>query len=184
MRNVLFLIGSTRPNGNTETLARLAAQSLPADAEQRWLRLDQAPLPAFSDLRHSIGTYAMPSGFERTLLDETLWATDLVIAAPTYWYSLPATAKLYLDHWSGWMRVPGVEFRERMKGRRLWGVTVNSDEPADGSESSLPLIALLERTARYMGMTWGGVLVGHGNRPGEVSNDTAAVETARTWFRT
>ena len=25
--------------------------------------------------------------------------------------------KRYLDHWSGWLRVPGVDFRARMRGR-------------------------------------------------------------------
>jgi hypothetical protein len=34
-----------------------------------------------------------------------------------------------------------------------------------------------------MEMGWRGALVGHGNRPGDVLKDAAAVEAARAYFR-
>lgn len=48
----LFLLGSTRRDGNTEALARQAATHLPAEANQSWLRLSDLPLPTFGDVRH------------------------------------------------------------------------------------------------------------------------------------
>lgn len=123
-RNFLFLLGSTRSGGNTEALARLAAEQLPGDVPQRWLDLSKLRLPEFTDRRHDgEGLYADPTGDAATLLDATLAATDLVIASPLYWYGVSTPVKHYLDHWSGWMRVPGLEFRPRMAGRTLWGVT-------------------------------------------------------------
>lgn len=178
----LFLLASARTGGNTELLARRAAAALPPSAEQRWLRLSELPLEPFADLRHGESGYAPPTGNGHTLLDATLWATDLVIAAPTYWYGLPAAAKLYLDHWSGWMRAPGVDFKARMAGRSLWTITVSADDPGEESSSDL-LVETLRRSARYLGMRAAGVLVGHGNRPGDVLRDEAALAAADRLFR-
>ncbi|MER7765981.1 NAD(P)H-dependent oxidoreductase [Kitasatospora sp. NPDC096140] len=179
-RRFLFLDASARTDGNSARLARLAAESsLPAGAEQRWLRLDEHPLPVFRDLRHDgDGSYPEPVGHERTLLDATLAATDLVLVAPLYWYTLPTSAKLYLDHWSGWLRVPGLDFRTRMGGATLWGVTAlsGSDDKAE------PLIGTLRLTAEYMRMRWGGVLLGNGTRPGDVLRDERALIAAKSFF--
>lgn len=179
-RKFLFLTASSRTDGNSEQLARLAAEaSLPAGAEQRWLRLSEHPLPPFADLRHTgDGRYPEPAGHERTLLDATSEATDLVFVAPLYWYSLPTSAKLYLDYWSAWLRVPGVDFRARMAGGTMWAVTAlaSEDEKAD------PLIGALRLTADYMGMRWGGALLGNGTRPGDVLRDERALVAAKSFF--
>lgn len=180
MRSFLFVLASTRVDGNSERLARIAARSLPADVTQTWLRLTDHPLEPFADTRHSTG-YTAPTGNEKLLCDATLAATDLVIVAGVYWYSLPWPMKLYLDHWSAWMRIKELAFLPTMEGRTLHGVVVDSDEdPAEGS--SLPVIDTLHRTARYMKMGWHGALVGHGNRPGDIENDAAALESARSYF--
>ncbi|MEU3921726.1 NAD(P)H-dependent oxidoreductase [Streptomyces sp. NPDC029004] len=178
-RTFLFLLGSSRTGGNTETLARLAAEQLPAGAEQRWLRLSELPLAEFEDLRHEgDGTYPAPTGHAATLLDATLEATDLVIASPLYWYSVSTSVKRYLDHWSGWLRVPGADFRARMAGRTLWGVT----SYASTADKAEPLIGTLRNTADFMGMRFGGVLLGNGTRPGQVDSDADATARAKEFF--
>lgn len=48
-----------------------------------------------------------------------LVASALVFVAPVYWYSLPAPLKLDLDHWSAWMRIPGLDFKARLAGKSL-----------------------------------------------------------------
>jgi multimeric flavodoxin WrbA len=179
-RSFLFLMASARREGNTERLARAAANALPTHAGQRWIRLSDVPLPAFRDIRHSAASYPAPEGHERTLADATLLATDLVIVAPLYWYTVPASAKLYLDHWSGWMRVPGLEFAGRMAGKRLWAVIVHSgdDEAATG-----PLLGTLKLSAEYLEMDWRGALIGHGSRPGDIDRDADALARALTFFQ-
>ncbi|MGW2249341.1 flavodoxin family protein [Kitasatospora sp. NPDC001660] len=179
-RTFLFLVAGARTDGNSEQLARLAAEaSLPPGAEQRWLRLSDHPLPPFEDLRHvGDGTFPEPEGHERALLDATLEATDLVFVAPLYWYSLPTSAKLYLDYWSAWLRLPDRVFRDGMADGTIWAVTAlaTEDDKAD------PLIGTLRLTADYMGMRWGGALLGNGTRPGDVLRDERALIAAKSFF--
>ncbi|WP_055529910.1 flavodoxin family protein [Streptomyces graminilatus] len=178
-RSFLFLLGSSRSDGNTEALARQAAEQLPADVEQRWLSLAEHPLPDFEDLRHD-AEHVRPTGDDAALLlDATLAATDIVIASPLYWYSVSAPVKRYLDHWSGWLRTPGVDFRASLAGRTLWGVTVLA---GPDPETADPLVGTLRSSAAYMEMRFGGVLLGNGSQPGDVLNDTDALTRAKTFF--
>jgi NAD(P)H-dependent FMN reductase len=173
----LFLVASARRDGNSETLARHAAAQLPAAVRRTWLHLDDHPLPAFADLRHTGETAWAPTvtGPARSLLEATLAATDLVFVAPVYWYSLPAAAKLYLDHWTAWLRAPGWNFKARMAGKSLWAVSTLSDrDPA----LAAPLVDTLRLTADYMQMRWRGALLGEGNRPGDVRQDARAFAQA------
>jgi multimeric flavodoxin WrbA len=112
----LFIVSSTREEGhlgNTEWLARRAAAALPEAATQSWLHLARLVLPPFTDVRHTAGSYPMPEGDLRRLLDATMAASHIVFVSPVYWYSIPAPLKTYIDHWSAWLRVPGLPFKSR-----------------------------------------------------------------------
>lgn len=178
-RSFLFLTSSGRPDGNTEALARAAAAALPAGTTQRWRDLSAPMLPPFHDLRHGGESYAPPEGAAAELMAETLAATDIVVVAPLYWYGLPAPAKLYLDHWSHWMRLPGLGFRAAMEAKTLWGVVVHSGSTP---EQIAPAVEALRFSAEYMPMRWGGALLGYANRPGEIAADAEALAQARTFF--
>ena len=181
-RRFLFLVASARRDGNTETLARHAASFLPAGTEQQWIHLDEVPLGRFEDIRHhdeKNNPWPLPQGNEKLLLDATLAATDLVFVTPLYWYSLPASAKLYLDHWSTWLRTPGARFKKTMVGKTMWAVCVLSD---DDPKSAELLLATLRQSAEYMDMHWGGELIGSGSKPGDVLNDQKAMEAAGHFF--
>ncbi len=179
-RRFLFVLGSSRESGNTETLARRAAEQLPPDTHQHWLPLADHALPDFTDLRRDADHVRPPaSGTEALLLDATLAATDIVIASPLYWYSVSGLTKRYLDYWSGWLRTPGVDFKATLAGRTLWGVTALAHEQPEVAD---PLIGTLNHTAAYMGMRFGGVLLGNGSKRGDVLNDTEALTRAKTFF--
>jgi multimeric flavodoxin WrbA len=172
----VMLLASARSGGNAETLARHAAAALSADTRQTWLRLSDNPLPPFEDRRHvGDGAYPAPVGHGRTLVDATLAATDLVFVVPLYWYGLPASAKLVLDHWSGWMRVPDLAFKARMAGKTLWAISAYSDTDP---KTAQPLFDTLRLTAGYMNMRYGGELLGYGNQPGDVLRDAEALARA------
>jgi multimeric flavodoxin WrbA len=175
-RRILFLITGGRRDGNSETLARCAAAALPGEVEQEWLRLSDLPLAPFEDIRHTgDGIYPEPEANGRVLLDATLAATELVFVAPLYWYGLPTAAKHYLDHWSGWMRVPGVDFLARMAGKTMWAVTALSERDYRVAD---PLLGTLRLTSAYAKMHWGGALLGYGNRPGDILEDKQALALA------
>lgn len=175
-RSFLFLLASARADGNTELLARAAAEQLPDGTRQRWLDLARLPLADYTDARHADAPWPEQEN-EELLRQATLDATDVVIASPLYWYSLSSYAKRYLDYWSKWLTVPG--FRTEMAGRTLWGVTAMAHR---GGSVAEPLVLTLHHTAAYMGMRFGGVLLGSGSRPGQVLDDEEAVVRAKTFF--
>ncbi|WP_338782469.1 NAD(P)H-dependent oxidoreductase [Streptomyces sp. DG1A-41] len=178
-RRFLFVLGSARADGNTELLARRAAEQLPPDVEQQWIDLAEHPVPDFEDLRHDSDHVRPIEGNPALLLDATLAATDIVIASPLYWYSVSAQTKRYLDYWSGWLRTPGLDFKATLAGRTLWGVTALADTQPEVAD---PLVGTLNNSAAYMGMRFGGVLLGNGSKPGDVLNDTEALARAKTFF--
>ena len=178
-RRFLFVLGSARADGNTELLARRAAEQLPPDVEQQWIRLAEHPLPDFVDLRHDGPVQAPTDDNATRLLDATLAATDVVIASPVYWYSVSGLTKRYLDYWSGWLRVPGADFRATMAGRTLWGVSVLAEEEEVVAD---PLVGTLNNSAAYMKMRFGGVLLGNGSDRGDVLKDERALGRAKTFF--
>ena len=179
-RKFLFLVASTREAGhvgNTEWLARQAAATLPQGTTQQWMHLARMHLPPFVDLRHTTGQYPMPEGDLKTLLDATLAATDIVLVAPVYWYSLPSTIKTCIDHWSGWLRIPGVPFKEQMVRKTLRLITTSGDRA-----KAQPMMDSVRLCAEFFPMTWGGVagpvLWGKGGPPGAVAADAQAVAAA------
>ncbi|MER7949210.1 NAD(P)H-dependent oxidoreductase [Streptomyces sp. NPDC096079] len=178
-RSFLFVLGSSRADGNSEILAREAAAHLPADVPRRWVDLNRIDLPDFQDGRHEdAGRRAGEA--EELLLRATVEATDVVIVSPLYWYSLSAQAKRYLDYWSGWLNVPGSDFKERMAGGTLWGVTALAHEEHEVADG---LVTGLNHSAAYLRMRFGGVLTGTASRPGRVRADAQAMLRARTFFR-
>ena len=179
-RHFLFIVSSARVPGaigNTEWLAREAARHLPAGATSTWLHLNGLELADFEDRRHDVGVYPMPTGDTVRLLDATLEATDLVFVTPLYWYSFPNRLKRYLDHWSAWMRIEGVDFKGRMQGKRLWAITTSGNR-----EKTQPMFDSLKLCAEFLAMRWQPPLWGQGGAPGAVEKDAAAVAAAGNWF--
>lgn len=177
-RRFLFLLSSARSGGNSEMLAREAAAFLPVDVAQSWYNLTAPALPAFEDLRHG-ASYGPLSPAMAELADLTLQASDLVFVAPLYWYSLPAPAKLYLDHWSHWMRRPELNFKARMAGKRAWLIMAH----AGSTEAEIaPAREGLRLATAYVGMVWGGALICDANAPGDWQKDPQAQSTAKHFF--
>ena len=178
-RRFLFVLGSARAEGNSELLARRAAEQLPPDVEQEWIDLTELSVPDFEDLRHDSDHVRPTEGNVARLLEATLAATDIVIVSPLYWYSVSAQTKRYLDYWSGWLRTPGLDFKATLAGRTLWGVTALAHTQEVVAD---PLVGTLHNSAAYMGMRFGGVLLGNGSKPGDVLTDDAALTRAKTFF--
>ncbi|WP_256640728.1 NAD(P)H-dependent oxidoreductase [Streptomyces murinus] len=147
-RSFLFLLASARPGGNSELLARAAAEQLPAATERRWLDLARLALPDFVDTRHA----------------ETPW---------------PEQENEETLRQAKWLSTPDPGFRAAMAGRALWGVTAMAHRE---EAVARPLELTLHHSAAYMGMNFGGVLLGNGTRPGQVLDDERAIVRAKTFF--
>lgn len=177
----LFLLASGREWGNSEGLARHAARELSGDHEVTFLRLGDYPLAPFRDYRRAMGPAEMPvAAAEEVLLHATLAAEAIILAVPVYWYGLPAPAKLYLDYWSKWMRVPGVRFRDSLRGKELGAICAMASAR---HEEAAPLAEQLRLTAGYMGMGWRGMCLTAGvAEAGEVLEDSAALRAAGAYL--
>ncbi|RYX92105.1 MAG: flavodoxin family protein [Comamonadaceae bacterium] len=179
-RRFLFLTTSVREPGhvgNTEWLARQAAASLPAGSEQVWHHVPALDIPDFVDVRHTRGTYDLPTGDLRVLFDAMRDATDIVFVSPVYWFSIPAPMKAFMDQWSAWIRIPGVPFKDEMAVKTLWLVTTSGDRA-----KAQPMIDSFRLSAQFFGMGWGGELWGKGGAPDAVKADAAAVEKSAGFF--
>lgn len=190
-RHFLFLVASTRESdqvGNTEYLAHEAAKALGPDDWQTWLHLARMSLPPFVDQRHTLGRYPWPEGDLRLLLDATRAASDLVFVMPVYWYSIPAPLKLFIDHWSAFLRIDGLDFKGEMARKRLWAIVTSGDRA-----KAQPAIDSLRLCAQFLGMQWGGsqeaagdehaVLWGKGGAPGAVKADAQAIRRSTTFLQ-
>ncbi len=180
MPHYLFLLASARESGhtgNTEWLARQAASHLPGTAQQTWLHLAHLVIPEFLDQRHTKDIYPMPGGDLKSLLDSTMECSDLVFVAPVYWFSFPGPLKKYLDHWSAWMRIPGLPFQEKMEGKNIHLITTSGNR-----EKAQPMINSTQLCADFLSMNLRGVLWGKGGPPGAVQSDSKALEQAEEFF--
>jgi len=177
MSKFTFLIASARPNGNSEKLARVASEALSENSTQ-WFTLRDLPLDPFEDRRHGELSYSALKGNANTLFEATVDCEHLVFVTPVYWYSVPAPLKLYLDHWSHWMRVEDLQFKERMEGKTLWAISASAGVAEDAEH----MFGSLQLCAKFMKMKWGGHLLGNGSAPGDILNDKSALESARKLF--
>ena len=100
-----------------------------------------------------------------------------MLVTPVYWYSIPAPLKLYLDHWSGWMRTPGVAFKDEMARKTLRLVCTSGDRL-----KAQPMVDSVRLCAQFLGMGWQGVLWGKGGPPGAVQADADAVAQAGSFL--
>lgn len=164
MRQILFLLSSSRRHGNSERLARRTA---PPDAQVNWVDLASLPLPPFEDLRPRA---PKPHPVLNALLDKMRQAQDIVFVAPIYWYALPAPAKLMMDHWSGFLDQDEASFRQGLAGKRVWLITARADPKPDVPDLAE---AMLRQSVEWLGMVWGGALHGVGNAVGEVETSDA-----------
>jgi len=99
---------------------------------------------------------------------------------PLYWYSFPNRLKRYLDHWSAWMRVEGLGFKERMQGKRVWAITTSGDRA-----KTQPMFDSLKLCAEFLAMQWQPPLWGKGGAPGAIEKDADAIAAAAAdHFRT
>lgn len=179
-RRFLFLTTSVREPGhvgNTEWLARQAAAALTPGTPQVWHHIPAMHIPPFIDVRHTRGSYDVPEGDLKTLFDAMRDATDIVLVAPVYWFSIPAPLKGFMDHWSAWIRIPGVPFKQEMSGKTLWLITTNGDRA-----KARPMMDSVKLSAEFFSMTWGGALWGKGGPPDVVKGDAEAVARSAVFF--
>lgn len=168
----LVVNASPRPKGNCDTLSRLAAKDVEAAGET-------ARLLVLCDLRLSqcVGCMSCVLSGAQCRLDDDIYevlesmadAQGLIMVAPTYVTTIPATLKLVLDRY---LLVP--PYYERCVGKNA--VTVAVASPIDWLDFQIPLLNMVA-----LGLGYGllETLVMYGAGPGEVLLDDAQVSRFR-----
>lgn len=174
---IAIISGSSRDNGNTEELARVVTQDLPAT----WFRLRHYRITPIHDQRHDPDGFVPVSDDYNRLIQELLAYDIWLFASPVYWYGFSGLMKNFIDRWSEVMRRHDLAFSEQI-GQKLAALTL-----VGGDQPHLKALALIQQfywICDYMRMPFVGYALGEANRPGEIENDPRALATAHTLHQT
>lgn len=178
MRRYLFL-KSSAPTGREYLEAVASALPRPTFRPKRRIGATLLTPPCRSFTTCGMGpAMARPKAWRWTLPGD-LGGNRYRHGRPLYWFSPFTAAKLYLDHWSHWMRLPDLNFKPLMWEKTMWLVMAHA---SSSPEEIAPAVGTLRLSAEYLGMAWGGALLVDANAPGAWAEDTAAVERAKGFF--
>ncbi|WP_444998083.1 flavodoxin family protein [Aliikangiella sp. IMCC44359] len=142
MKSIAVVLGTSRINGNTHTLAKVCCEQLDAD----FFDLAQFNISMF-DYQHK-----NQSDDFLKLIKKLVNYKQIIFASPVYWYSPSAKLKVFLDRFSDLLTI------EKDLGRQLRGKKVSVI--ATGADSKEPdcFTEIFVRTSDYLGMKYCQIL--------------------------
>jgi multimeric flavodoxin WrbA len=143
------------------------------------LHLSEYDLSPFQDRRHSPEGFPPLAGAGLALIEQFLSHDLYLFATPVHWYGMSGYMKNFVDLFSHAMREPHLRFRDTVRGREAFAVVVGDDNPR---RTALPLIQQFGHLFDFLEMPYAGWIIGQGNKPGEIVQDTLAVLQA-AWMR-
>lgn len=137
---ILFIVGSSRKEGNTITVINYLCEQLGAEL------IDLS--------NHVISYYDYDHENEQDdfipIAEKMTEASVIILATPVYWYSMSAQMKTFIDRWSDLVTVRK-DLGRKLKDKRLALISCGSWEEA-GEGFGLPI----QQTAEYMSMEFSG----------------------------
>ncbi|WP_242143843.1 MULTISPECIES: flavodoxin family protein [unclassified Bacillus cereus group] len=171
----MFVIhGSSRPNGNTETLTHAMIDSI--QAKQIYLR--NYNIQPVTDQRHDTKGFQPVNDDYQNLIEQMLAHHTIIFATPLYWYGMSGHMKNFVDRWSQSLQDASLPFKEKMKSKQMYVVIVGGDHP---TLKALPLIAQFQYIFDFVGSSFAGYISGEANAPGDISNDKDAITKAQLY---
>lgn len=172
---ITVLFGGSRPEGNTAQLTKYALENV----EHQWLDLTKYQLNPVRDVRHDNKNIERYSDDYEQLIQTVLDSDVVIFASPVYWYSVSASMKAFIDHWSESMvDARYSDFKEVMSKKEFRLILVGGDCP---KVKAKPCIAQMKYTLEFIGGELAGYIVGTAERPGDIMKDTYALERAKEW---
>lgn len=170
--SIAVIYGGTRPNGNSEILTEQVIQEIAA--EKIYLR--DFKIQPIIDMRHAKEGFQERNDDYNSIIDRILPHDILIFSTPIYWYSMSGTMKNFIDRWSQTLRDPKYPgFKSKMASKKAFVIAVGGDNPYI---KGLPMIQQFQYIFDFMGIEFAGYILGHGNKPGEVLQDKAALFAA------
>lgn len=171
---LLTIYGSSRRNGNSEALAKIALKELDND-QYHEIHLLDFHIEPIVDERHA------PTGFKEVNDDYEVLAQQLMnhevvlFVTPLYWYGMSGRLKNFIDRWSQSIRNESYDFKASLKGKKVFVIVTGG--PASPI-TALPLVQQFQLITQFMDMEFVGYAIGKGVKPLEVLEDEESVLTA------
>ncbi|BCU53133.1 multimeric flavodoxin WrbA [Staphylococcus auricularis] len=172
---ITVLYGGSRPDGNTVQLTQKALEG----HDYNWIDLTEYHFNPVRDYRHNDKEIHDYTEDYKPVLDQMLASDVVIFASPIYWYSISASLKAFIDLWSETMLDPEYEdFKERMGRIEFRLILVGGDCP---KVKGNPCIKQMQYTLAYIGGELTHYIIGTAERPGDIMQDSYALERAEEW---
>ena len=172
---ITVLFGGSRPAGNSAELAKMTLQ----DLDYNWIDLTQYRFNPVRDVRHDEQIISSYNDDYKNIIDQVLKSDTVLLVSPVYWYSVSASMKAFIDHWSETLRDPDYpDFKEKMAQIDFRLILVGGDCP---KIKARPCMHQIEYSLEFLGAALKDYLIGNANAPGEIVKDTYAVRIAEKW---
>ena len=175
---VLALLASPRKNGNTEILLeRVIEGAVHEGCQVETVNLHTHPVRPIDDCNEceSHGSCTIDENDNYGMIIEKFLESDcIILATPTYWYSVSAQMKAFIDRWYCSERLmPG--FHRKIRGKKVAVIAVHGeDDPAVTKH----LFGQLQRSFQYLGLDFIGKVQGKALASGEMSRNKDVLEKA------
>jgi len=169
--SILVLYGSQREESNAKKLTQAVLEGIPHHA----IDLRDHTIRPIDDHRHDPRGFLPVDDDYDTVIQEVLRHDILIFSLPIYWYGIPGRMKNFIDRWSVSLRDSRFDFKEIMRRKTAYVIAVGGDNPRI---KGLPLIQQFQYIFDFVGMTFGGYIIGQANRPGEIEKDLRALAEA------
>jgi len=172
---ITVLFGGSRPEGNTARLTKMALSG----HDYKWFDLTQYQLNPVRDVRHDGATIDTYEDDYKKMIDQVLASDTIVFASPVYWYSISASLKAFIDHWSETLMDPNYkDFKAKMAEKDFRLIIVGGDFP---KVKAKPCITQIKYSLEFLGATLSGYIIGTAEKPGDIDKDSYALNRAREW---
>lgn len=172
---ITVLFGGSRDYGNTAALVKEALKG----HDYEWINLTKLKFNPVRDVRHQHETILDYNDDYQEVIDKVLQSDEVIFASPVYWYSVSATLKSFIDHWSETLQDPRyVDFKEKMAEINFRLIIVGGDSPRI---KALPCVQQIEYSLQYLGANLQDYLIGYAERPGDIRDDNYAMREAKRW---
>lgn len=176
-KNILILLGSPRPKGNSAALAgRIAKGAAEAGAIVETVplnKLDIRPCQACDACRKPGNPGCVQKDDMQDLYPKVEAADALVLATPVYWFTMSAQLKLFLDR----CYMFGATDYSALKGKRLAAAVSYGDEDPFAS-GGVNALRSFQDMAGYVGMAPPEFVYGSADEAGEIEGQEALMKKA------
>ena len=172
---ITVLFGGSRPEGNTATLTKQALEGV----EHTWIDLTDYRFDPVRDVRHENSEIRDYQDDYKEVIDQMLASDIVIFASPIYWYSVSASLKAFIDHWSETLEDPDyAHFKKRLAEIDFRLVIVGGDCP---QVKGKPCLKQIEYSLEFLGARLSDSIIGSAERPGDIYNDRYALDHAARW---